>query len=235
MLYSYHESFKFDASRSHPRKATSPGQANPGSLDRDQDRRLIAGFGGPASGMGKRFAGSKSHDSGTLDTWSKSGRNPGSHNGSPTGPSNPTNAGSEATARARSGKASPGIWSPESILGWTDTGSSLEEALWPEARSTAGTILAASLRLQSETSGLCLSSSASQGRPPFSPGVKKNCATLSLMKPSFSRMRPALAYIPGWDEGGLRKVSVLKYLLPANTENDSIYPVGWLPYWGGRE
>jgi hypothetical protein len=55
------------------------------------------------------------------------------------------------------------------------------------------------------------------------------------MKPSFSRMRPALACIPGWDEDGLRRVSVLKYLLPANIENDSIYPVGWLPYWGERE
>jgi len=46
------------------------------------------------------------------------------------------------------------------------------------------------------------------------------------MKPSFSRMRPALAYIPGWDEGGLRRESVLKYLLPANTESDSTYPAG---------
>jgi hypothetical protein len=55
------------------------------------------------------------------------------------------------------------------------------------------------------------------------------------MKPSFSRMRPALACIPGWDEGGPRKVSVLKSLLPANTTSDSTFPVGWLPCWGGRE
>jgi len=55
------------------------------------------------------------------------------------------------------------------------------------------------------------------------------------MKPLFSRMRPALACILGWDEGGLRKVSVSKRLLPASAENGSIYPVGWLPYWERRE
>jgi hypothetical protein len=55
------------------------------------------------------------------------------------------------------------------------------------------------------------------------------------MKPSFSRMRPVLACIPSWDEGGLRKASDLKYRLPASIENGSIYPVGWLPCWGGRE
>jgi hypothetical protein len=55
------------------------------------------------------------------------------------------------------------------------------------------------------------------------------------MRPAFSRMRPVLVCIHVWDEDGLREVSGLKYLLPANIENGSIYPVGWLPYWEGKE
>jgi hypothetical protein len=235
MLYLYHESFKFDTSRSHPRKAARPGKASPGSPDRDQDRGLIAGLGEPASGTGKRAVGSQPHDFGTLDQGSESGRNPGSHTGAPTRPTNSTNTLSEATSRERSGQAAAGIWPTESSLGWTDAGGTSKEALWSESEGTAGTILAASLRLQSEAGRLCLSSGSGQGCPTFSPGIKKNFATLILMKPSFSRMRPALVCIPVWEEGGLRKVSVLRYRPPASTENDSIYSVGWLPCWGLRE
>jgi hypothetical protein len=235
MIYLYHESFKFDASRSYPRKAASPGKASPGSPDRDQDRGLIAGFGGPTSETGKYDVGSQPHDSGTLDQRSESRRNPGSDTGTQTWPPNSTNGISEAKARARSWKASPGIWPSEIFLGWTDAGSTSKEALWSESKGAAGTILVASLGLQSEARRLCLLAGSGQRCPTFSRGVKKNCATWNSMKPSFSRTRLALACIPGWDEVGLRKASVLRSLLPANTMSDSTSPVGWLPCWGGRE
>lgn len=143
MLNLCHESFEFGAPRSEPRKATGLGKANPGSMERNKDRCLIAGFGGPASGTGKRFVWTESHDSGTMDTWHKSGGNPGPNTRSSSRPSDPIDGSSEATTKATFGKASPGVWPAKGCLGWTNAGGSPEEAFWTEAESATGAILAA--------------------------------------------------------------------------------------------
>ena len=234
MLYFYHESFKLDASRGDQGKAIGPGKANPGGVDRRKDRRLIADFGGSAAGMDKRLVRGKSHDNGAMASRRESEWCSGPDTEAPTGSTNTTGAIGEGTASASTGKESPGVWFVESRLGWFHSSGSPEEAVWDKVEGTTGAILAALLGLQPEKSQLRLSPGSRRGCPPFSSGVKKNCGALKTTRPSFSKMRPALACIPVSGEAGLRKVSGSKSLPPASIASGSTCPAGWRPCWGGK-
>ncbi len=207
MLYFNHESFKPNASRSNQGKAIGSGKANPGSVDRHKDRRPIADFGGSAAGMDKCLVRGKSHDNGAMDSRGKSAWCSGPDTKAPDGSTDTTSAIAEGTTPASTGKESARIWVAESRLGWPHSGGSLEEAVWDKVESPTGAVLVALPVLQSEKSQLCLSPGSCHGCPPLAPGVKKNCVILKTVRPSFSKMKPALASIPVWVGAGLRKVS----------------------------
>jgi transposase len=96
MLDFKHESNKFSTQRGDPREATHSGKANPGGMDWNKDRRTVAGFGGPAAGMDKRFVWIKPHDSGALDSWSEPGGSPSLKSEGPSRPHDSANACCEA-------------------------------------------------------------------------------------------------------------------------------------------
>ena len=235
MLYSSHESFKSDAPRSKPRETASLSKASSGGMDRDKDRCLVAGFGGPAAGMGNRFVWAKPYDFGSLDSWSEPRGNPSSNTEASSGSPNSVNTRREATVGAASGKETPRIRPAQSCLGWANTGGTPKAAFWTEVESSAGSEVAAPIRLQFKTGQLCLSSSPRRRFPQFSKGVKKNCAILNPERPLFFRMRPALAFIPAWDEAGPRKANDFGFQPIASTTNGSICLVGWRHCWGGRD
>jgi len=140
----------------------------------------------------------------------------------------------KGTASVSTGKESPRVWLVESCLGRSHSGGSSEEAVWDKVEGTTGSILAALFGLQLEKSQLRLSPGSCHGCPPLSPGVKKNCGALNTTRPSFSKMRPALACIRAWGEVGLRKVSGSKFLPLASIASGSISPAGWRLCWGGK-
>jgi len=234
MLYFYYESFKLNAFGGDQGKAIVPGKANPGSMERHKDRRFVADFGGSAAGMDKRLVRGKSHDNGAVDSWGKSEWCSSPDTQAPAWSADTTGAIAKGTASASTGKESPGVWFVENCLGRSHSSGSSEEAVWDKVEGTTGTILAALLGLQPEKSQLRLSSVPCHGCPPLSPRVKKNCAALKTTRPSFSKMRPALACILAWGEAGLKKVSGSKFLLLASIANGSISPAGWHPCWGGK-
>jgi len=165
MLFFSHESFNFGAPGSHQGGAIGPGKASSGGVDGDKDRGLIAGFGGPAAGTGKRFVWAESHDSGAMDSRSEPRGNPGSDTGAPTWPSDSTNAGGEGTVGAASGKESSGIWLIQGCLGWANAGGTCKGTFWGEAESATGAVLAAPVGLQPKEGQLCLSTGPCQRFP----------------------------------------------------------------------
>ncbi len=235
MLYLSHESVKFGAQRGNPRETASLGKASSGGVDWDKDCRLVAGFGGPAAGMGNRFVWAKPYDFGSLDSWSEPRGNPSSNTEAPSGSPYSVNARREATVGAASGKETPRIRPAQSCLGWANTGGTLKAAFWTEAESSASSEVAAPIRLQPKAGQLCLSSGPRRRFPQFSKGVKKNCAILNPGRPLFFRMRPALAFIPAWDGVGLRGANDLGFQPIASTTHGSICLVGWRHCWGGRD
>ena len=158
MLDFKHESNKFSTQRGDPREATHSGKANPGGMDWNKDRRTVAGFGGPAAGMDKRFVWIKPHDSGALDSWSEPGGSPSLKSEGPSRSHDSADACCKAKVGAAPGKEPAGIRLAQGYLGWADAGDTLKREFWSEAESAASPEVVASIRLQPKAGQLCLSS-----------------------------------------------------------------------------
>ena len=235
MLYCVHESIKVGSPRGKQRKAAGLGEAGPRGMGRVEDRCPAAGVGGPASGTSECFPGSEPHDSGTMDTRCESGRDSGSGIQTPARPAKSTDAGVETRAAAGSGKITPGVRSAKTCLGWADPAGSSEERFWSEAENATGSILDASVGLQSEKGWLCLSTGTCRGCSPISSGVKKNSPNSNPMKRSCFRMRLVSASIPASDEAGPREANASEFLPPASIGSGSICRDGWLHFWAERD
>jgi len=234
MLCLLHESVKCGTQRGNPRETVSLGKGNPGCMDWDKDRCLVAGFGGPAAGKGNRFVRAKPYDFRSLDSWSEPRGNPSSNTEAPSGSPDSVNTRREATVGAAFGKETPRIRPAQSCLGWANTGDTPKAAFWTEAESSASPEVAAPIRLQPEAGQLCLSSGPRRRFPQFSKGVKKNCAILNPDRPLFFRMRLALVFIPAWGGAGPRGANDFGFPPIASTTIGSICLVGWRHCWGGR-
>ena len=143
------------------------------------------------------------------------------------------------TAGTGSGREPSEVRPGPGWLGWPHPGSSPEAAFWGKAEGTTGAELDAPFGLQPETSQLCLRSGSEEGRPGFSPGVKKNCRnwrngkrwTPRRRRPSFLRMRRVSAFTLAWGGVGPREARDFVFQPQASTANDLICLVGWPLCW----
>src|SRR5260370_42462273 len=115
-----HGSSRIEASGANAPSIAGVGRGNPRGLDRTQDRGLIAGRGGPASGMDCRCPGPEPHELDALDSWREPcwGRNlkgTGPHRTDAANDPRPA-----AGAGAEPAEVAAGFWAKASAVGRTD-------------------------------------------------------------------------------------------------------------------
>ena len=223
--------FIFDASRCKPRASDSLCFGGPGGMDGFKDSRPIADTGGSASGMDSRGIRLDATELESLDAQGKRAGDKGVRDKTQEWASFAVNPRYATEIGDGFGEEAFRPWDKPGSMGRSHACCPPETAFWREDKSPPSPVLAAPIRVLSETCRLLVYSGAFKRSEEVPRRFKKNFGLLSRRRRLPLRTKRDSRYIPDWEGCGLRKASVCVSLPLATIAPGLIFSAGLRLFW----